>query len=204
MKRFINEIELQKLQKFLSTKPKILVLAHANPDGDTVGSSLAMFLALRNANLDVKISCFDQIKKLDFLSGIENFITDFDENDFDAFVFMDCGDKKMTRFHEEKPRILSKNVVKINIDHHPTNDHFGEINFVNTEASSSSEIVFHLLKELDSKITPQMATALLTGLYTDTGGLQHQNTTPETYFTASELIRLGGNVAKISKNFHET
>jgi phosphoesterase RecJ-like protein len=200
MKNFINKTEVEKLQKFLATKPKILILAHANPDGDTVGSSLALFLALRNLNFDVKVACFDPIGKLDFLPNVENFITDFDEKDFDAFFFMDCGDKKMTRFHDSKPRIFSKNVVKVNIDHHPTNDNFGEINFVKTKASSTAEIVFHLLKNLDFQITPAMATSLLTGLYTDTGGLQHQNTTPNTYFTASELIRLGGNLAKISKN----
>ncbi len=200
MKNFINETEFENLQKFLATKPRILIIAHANPDGDTLGSSLSMFLALRNDDFDVKVACFDPIEKLNFLSGVENFITDFDENNFDAFIFMDCGDKKMTRFHDDKPRIFSKNVVKINIDHHPTNDNFGNINFVETKASSSAEIVFHLLKKLDFKITPQMATALLTGLYTDTGGLQHQNTTPNTYFAASELVRLGGSVAKISKN----
>ncbi len=200
MKNFINDKELEKLKKFITTKPKVLILAHANPDGDTVGSSLAMFLTFKNLGINTKIACFDRIEKLNFLSGTEHFITDFNENDFDAFMFVDCGDKKMTRFHESKPRIFSKNVVKINIDHHPTNDNFGEINFVQTEASSSAEIVFDLLKKLETQITPQMATALLTGLYTDTGGLQHQNTTPKTYFTAAELIRSGGNVSKISKN----
>ncbi len=101
---------------------------------------------------------------------------------------------------EEKPQILSPELVKINIDHHASNDCFGEINFVSLEACSSTEVVFRLLESLNINITPQIATALLLGVYTDTGSFMHQNTNAESYRVAAELVRMGGNISQISKN----
>ena len=72
------------------------------------------------------------------------------------------------------------------------------MNFVDPGASSSCELTIELLESLGVKITPEIATALLLGLYTDTGSFMHQNTTPEAYAAAAKLVRSGGNVAKIS------
>lgn len=200
-KQIIDHENLEKLKRYLKTNPKIIILAHGNPDGDTLGGVLGMGLSLKEAGQNVQIACIDPIpKKYKFLAGIEEIQTDFNEDDFDAVIFIDCGNKKMTRFHETKPRIHSDKMVKINIDHHPSNDLFGEINFVSTTACSSTEIIFELLKSLELNITPKIATALLLGIYTDTGSFMHQNTTPKSYLAASQLIKLGGNVSQIARN----
>ena len=95
-------------------------------------------------------------------------------------------------------------MVKINIDHHASNDNFGEINFVITDVASASMIVYQILKALKCKITPATANALMTGIYTDTGGFMHQNTTPLTYQYAAELIKLGASPQHVAQNvFHK-
>ena len=193
--------DMENLKAYLATKPKIIILAHANPDGDTFGGALAMYLGLKSIDIPVELACVDDPpEKLRFLSHVQDMMQDFDENAYDAACFVDCGDKRMVRFQESKPRIISDDMVKINIDHHASNDRFGEINFVAEDATSSTEVVYRILQALEIHATPQMATALLLGLYTDTGAFMHQNTTPESYFVASELVKLGGNIAQISKN----
>ena len=95
-------------------------------------------------------------------------------------------------------------MVKINIDHHPSNDSFGEINFVITDVASASMIVYQLLKALKLKISAPCANALMTGIYTDTGGFMHQNTTPLAYQYSAELIKLGASPQHVAKNvFHK-
>ncbi len=197
----IEAKDLENLKQYLATRPKIIILAHANPDGDTFGGALALYLGLKNIGMSVNIACIDKIpQKLQFLEAAHEVDTDFNENEFDSVCFVDCGDKKMVKFQETKPRILSEEMVKINIDHHASNDHFGEMNFVAENATSSTEVVYRILQELEIHITPQMATALLLGLYTDTGAFMHQNTKPESYFVASELVKLGANISQIAKN----
>jgi len=179
----------------------MIVLAHANPDGDTLGGALGVYLGFKSAGHDIDIACIDEVpEKYQFLSGTAAVMTDFDENTYDAVIFVDCGNKKMVKFQETKPRIHSDDMVKINIDHHASNDHFGEINFVPLHVCSSTEVVYRLLQHLDIAITPQIATALLLGVYTDTGSFMHQNTTPSSYLVGSELLMLGANLNRISSD----
>ncbi|MCF7905794.1 bifunctional oligoribonuclease/PAP phosphatase NrnA [Candidatus Gracilibacteria bacterium] len=200
-KELIDAANLEKLKKYLSTSPRIVILAHAGPDGDAIGSTLGLCEGLKSLGIEASVACLDGVPDfLSFCPFAETMQKDFDENKFDAVWFTDCGAKKMTRFHETKPDILSDKMVKINLDHHPTNDLWGEINFVATHAASSSQIVFRLLQALGAKITPRIATCLLLGIYTDTGSFMHQNTTPEVYQASAELMKLGANAAQISKH----
>ena len=203
-KQFIKASELEKLNTWIESNPRVVIIGHSNPDGDTIGCSAALALGLEQRDITVQRACIDTVPEgFRFVSGTDQYVQDFDVKDFDTAWLCDCGDKVMTRFHEAKPEILSDTMTTINLDHHPTNDNFGDINFVDPRASSSCEMTLELLQKLDIQITPEIATALLLGLYTDTGGFQHQNTTPETYKAAATLVRAGGSVAKIAKNiFH--
>ncbi len=201
----LDQAEVKKLARYLNEKPKMVILPHANPDGDALGAALGLYAGLKQAGYDVDVACLDGCPEpFQFLTHAEEVQTDFEEEAYDAVIFVDCGNKKMTKFHESKPRIHSNDMVKINIDHHPSNDAFGEINFVITNVASSTMIIYKILEALEHKITPNVATALITGIYTDTGGFMHQNTTPLTYKFASELIRLGANPQAIAQNiFHK-
>ncbi len=197
----IDTESLEKLQQHLLSNPRIIILAHSNPDGDTFGGAIALYQALKNVHINAKVACIDKIpENMQFIPHSKDFLYDFNEEEFDSVFFIDCGDKKLVKFQEIKPRIISDEMVKVNIDHHPTNDLFGDINFVSLSTSSSAEIIFRILQHLEYKVTPQMATALLLGIYWDTGSFMHQNTTLESYFAASELVKLGGNIPQIAKN----
>ena len=203
--KLLNINDLEKLKEFIAKKPNIITLAHANPDGDTLGGAVAMYLGLKQLQIPIQIACIDPIpEKLKFLIDPKEVQSDFNEGDFDGVIFVDCGDKKMAKFQETKPRILSDEMTKINIDHHASNDLFGNINFVPITATSSTQVVFRLLQALNIKITPPIATALLLGLYTDTGNFFHQNTTADSYKASAELVTLGGNISKISRNVFRT
>jgi len=197
--------EVEKLKRYLASKPKLIILTHANPDGDAIGSAIGLYNGFKEAGLEVDVACIDPCpEEFLYLKNTKKLKQDFNPDDYQAVVFVDCGDKKLTRFDNQYPKILSDEIVKINIDHHASNDNFGEINFVITDVASATMIVYQILKALDYKIKPDTANALITGIYTDTGGFMHQNTTPLTYQYAAELIKLGASPQYVAQNvFHK-
>ncbi|HEY5713987.1 MAG TPA: bifunctional oligoribonuclease/PAP phosphatase NrnA [Candidatus Gracilibacteria bacterium] len=189
------------MKKQLRNASNIMVLCHANPDGDAIGSLLGTYHALKSLGLSVTPGCYDPVPdNMKFLPGSDKVISEFEEQDYDTYILLDCGHQKMLKYDTEKPYILSEQVQKINVDHHPTNDNFGDANFVITQSASTTQILYFLFKELEMEINPTVATCLLLGLYTDTGSFMHQNTTPETYQVASQLVRSGGNAQSIANN----
>jgi phosphoesterase RecJ-like protein len=201
----LPEEEIQKLKRYLKSRPKLIILTHANPDGDAIGSALGLYQGLLEAGFAPDVACIDPCpEEFIYLEHSDKLKLDFTPSDYEAVIFVDCGDKKLTRFETAHPEILSEKMVKINIDHHASNDNFGEINFVITDVASASMIVYQILKALDYKILPGTANALTTGIYTDTGGFMHQNTTPLTYQYAAELIKLGASPQHVAQNvFHK-
>lgn len=192
--------EVAKLKRYLDSKPKLLILTHANPDGDAMGTALGLYGGLKPHHT-VDVACIDPCPEdFQYIAHHEQLKQNFNPADYQAVIFVDCGDKKLTRFETEHPEILSDEMVKINIDHHASNDSFGEINFVITTVASASMIVYQILKALDLKISPETANALITGIYTDTGGFMHQNTTPLAYHYAAELIKLGASPQLMAQN----
>ena len=119
----IDQNNLHTFREFLKEKPKLLILSHANPDGDTTGSSMGLYLGLKQIGIDASLACVDEIpRNFHFMPAYKEYLQDFNSDDYDAIIFMDCGDKRMTKFQEAKPEILSNKTFKINFDHHPTND----------------------------------------------------------------------------------
>jgi bifunctional oligoribonuclease and PAP phosphatase NrnA len=196
----ISEEQYKVAEKALKESQKILLVSHRKPDGDTLGANIAMHLALRTLNKDTTLACIDlPASRFNFLPEIEKFRTNFNYNDYDLIVICDAGDSKMTGFHERKPEFLSNKVPILNIDHHISNNNFGKWNIVDTDAASATMIVFELLKVMKLLITKNIAHALLAGIYNDTGGLMHSNTTLRVFQTAAELTKAGANAAEISK-----
>ena len=109
----------------------------------------------------------------------------------DAVVIVDCAEPKQTGLHESHPDLFDGTYPCINIDHHPSNPLYGTANFVYSEAASACEIVVALADALKWTIDGDIATCLLTGVYTDTGGLLHSNTTTSVYRTVARLLRAG-------------
>lgn len=195
----------EKAKNLLIRANKIVIISHRGPDGDAVGANLALRLVLKYQwNKNIISACVDPPPSYcDFLTEVNEFVLDFDKTDADALVFVDCGASYMSKFHEKKSDLFSGIPPVINIDHHASNDNFGQINIVNPGAASTTEILYEFFKFCGFKITADIATCLLNGLYFDTGSFMHSNTTPEVLNTACELLWHGADFKTISrKQFH--
>lgn len=182
---------------------KILLMIHQDPDGDTIAASLAMYLALKILNKDIEMVCKDAVPRpFLFLKAAEKIKNDILFGDFEIIIVIDCGDLKRTGFAERLKKFAKKRKNLINIDHHPKNDlwKIANLNLVDQKVSSASEIVWQIIKKLPVKITAEIATAILTGIYTDTGGFKHSNTSPETLKISSELLNFGAKLKTITQN----
>ena len=191
-------------QKIISAR-KILLIAHKNPDGDTIGSALAMYFYLQGLAKDVQVACYNgAADNLQFLPGIDEVIHEFDDRDYDLIISFDSADPKLSGFDKTHPEIFSRADRHINIDHHPSNLLYAGINLVVTNCASTTQVLYYLFQHFRAIITRDIATCLLTGLYTDTGSFMHQNTTPDTLRVGSALLAHGADVASISKHFFNT
>ncbi len=202
----LTEAWLSELQATLDEAGHILVVTHANPDGDAIGSMLGLTLGLRSLGHRVTPCCKDGVPKaFAFAAGAADVVKVPDMAAVDTVCIVDCGSKYMTRLHEAHPEILTGEAHRrVNIDHHPSNDDFGDVNLVVTEAASASQIIYHVLRGLGATITPEIATALLMGIYTDTGAFMHQNTQPHVLADAAALVRRGGAVRQIAQHIFHT
>lgn len=177
----------------------ILIAAHEHPDGDAVGSCLALMHALRLQGKTVTVYVPDPPPEyLSFLPGWE-FLT-FEKpqvNTYETVVVLDCT--QLYRAHLALE--LADHPHVIVIDHHVGNDEKGSLNLVVPAAAATAHILRELFRLGDVPVTRDMATCLLTGIFTDTGSFMHDSTTPEILEMASELMSRG---ARLSHIAHET
>lgn len=202
MNTYISEnlrTEFFKAKKALLEARQIVIISHRSPDGDAVGSNLALRLAMETLGKKVASASVDPVPRDSiFLEKADTFVTEFDAKDFDLIVSVDCGDLKLVKFEDIIPNI--------NFDHHESNNLYGKIaNPVEKTASSTSEVIYKFLHFCDLPITIDIANALLHGIYFDTGGMMHSNATSEVFQIAGDLMARGADVQKISKElFHTT
>ena len=179
----------------------IVVLTHESPDGDAIGSSLAMYNALMQLGKNVDVIMQEHPSFYNFLPGGNKIKNISDVKNYDLAIALDCGDiKRLNGFldHFENAK------CRISIDHHSVNTMFADYNFVNPVAPACAQILITVLEELGVEITKDIGTCLLTGIITDTGGFQYQGVTAETFQFAAELLEKGVNVSKIFKQVMQT
>lgn len=164
----------------------ILIVSHVRPDGDAIGALLALGLGLQNAGKTVQMVLNDGIPaSFRHLEG-HQLVKKEPQGEFDLFVTVDCADFKRTGKQFENFR-----KPDINIDHHVTNERFGEINLIEPEAVATSAILTDHLPEWGYPITKPMAAALATGIVTDTLGFRTANTSPACLRQAALLMETG-------------
>jgi len=200
------QLEFNKAKRVFDSAQKICIISHRSPDGDAVGSNVALRMGLESASKTVVSACVDIVPENSiYLKKADTYVRDFNYEDFDVIVSVDCGDIKLVKFHEAKPEILTGEKPFVNFDHHESNNLFGKINPVDPRAAATCVIMYKFFKFCDWKITIDIANALLHGIYFDTGGMMHSNATAEVFKIASDLVLKGANVQKISKElFHTT
>jgi phosphoesterase RecJ-like protein len=186
--------DAQAVEKLLAEAKRILVVCHRGPDGDAIGSltGLALLLEQRFPNAPVSLHCVDECPEtFRFLTAAQRLQGPPDVRPGDAVAFVDCAEAKLTQLNTTHPQLFDGTVPTVNIDHHPGNPGFGTLNLIVPTAASACEIAVALADALGWPITSDVATCLLTGVYTDTGGLLHSNTTAEVYRTVARLLRAG-------------
>ena len=178
---------------------KVVIVPHQNPDGDALGSAAALTDYLVSLGKNPQIFCPAPIlKKMQFLPYLERVIYTpavFEDLSIDTIIVLDSGD---LRYAGIDHLIKTHPADIINIDHHHTNERYGKINLVVPTASSTSEIVFNFFKHNHIGLNHKVATALLTGLVSDTDNFSNGATSSEALSIASELIRAGGNLNLIN------
>lgn len=256
----MNSTPLQQIVNLIRGSEKVLILGHQNPDGDAIGSALAMLLALRKLEKSVIAAAADPVPAvLDFLPALENFETSIagandlvlnfplkgresaevfskiendtlkisvrplggapfskdeikfaaGEADFDLIICVDVPDlPQLGRLFESNPNIFY-DIPVVNIDHHASNTGFGKVNFVDTTAASSSELVLRVIRSLESEFNKKLldedvATLILTGIITDTGSFQNSNTTPRSFELSADLIEAGARQQEIIRHVYKT
>ncbi len=187
-------------KKLIERSEKILLISHRRPDGDTLGANLAIHFYLQAMGKQTTLACIDEpSERYDFLPDIHKFVKDFTYTDYDLIIVSDAGAHYMTQYHTIYPDIFSGKVPVLNIDHHASNDNFGTLNMVDPDAPSTTVLLHRWFAFLRITISPSMATALLTGIYNDTGSLMHSNTTEEVYRMCADLVARGARVNSISR-----
>jgi len=181
---------------------KPLFVMHKKPDGDALGSSLALAHYLSSQGRESVVFCKDRAPRhYSFLSQFEKIFNDpkvFNSDGVDLIVVLDSGDLGYAGIDEIIENI-EKDVPIINIDHHATNQYYGEINLVDPIASSTSEVVYNLFSHNNVRIDKHIATSLLVGILTDTTNFTNPGTTISSMRVASELISRGARANEISR-----
>ena len=172
----------------------ILILAHENPDGDAIGSSVGLCLALQNMGKKAEVLMNEYPANFDFLPGIENIKKEPSYDRYDMAITVDCPD--ITRVCKEYIPYFEKAKVTAEFDHHSKNTMFADYNIVNHVSPACAQILVSSFQYLNIDITKEIATNLLTGIITDTGGFKNSGITEETFEFAGWALSKGVNVSE--------
>lgn len=202
-----NSVEegLARARELIRSYRRFVILEHEKPDGDCVGSSLAMALALDKWGKQALIVSDDPHPVIyDFLPGQEHFTRtgylDLDDFRADVAIFLDCGEPE--RCGRALP-FAQKAKYWVNIDHHVSNTKFGDAVLVDPSAAATGEILWWMFREFELEIDVAIATCLYVAVLTDTGSFRYENTTPRALRMAADLIEKGARPQEISELVYE-
>jgi len=186
--------QFETLKKLIREAKNIVIASHDYPDGDAFGSVLALYLVLRKNSKIITPYLKNKIKTFRFLPGYSKTKSIFPKK-VDLLIGVDYGDFRRLGVGDKK--IPEEKIITI--DHHLPSDHRGELKIIRPEFSSAAEIIYTFFKQAGFPIDKNIATCLLTGIYTDTGGFRHAATSPATMVAAADLMSRGASLLKIIK-----
>jgi bifunctional oligoribonuclease and PAP phosphatase NrnA len=176
---------------------RIAIISHRDPDPDTIGAGLALGLGLESLGKKVSWHCADPIpESVSFLRGSERYEQSPPSSDVDLVVTVDFGSLERAKF------ALPKGPLLVNIDHHASNDKFGSANLVDATSAATAELVSRVIDALGITWTPDMATAALVGIMTDTGSFQFPSTDGRALERAARLREAGADLQAITYNIY--
>ena len=192
---------MDQIAERLKAADDILVTTHTNPDGDALGSLVALGSALKSLGkrtLWYNASPIPAVYR--FIPSIQRVTSTLDDvGGFKAAVILDCGNIRRIGPLSERVRQIP---LIINIDHHTTNSYFGHLNYVDTNVCASTEIVYHLLNRMGVTIDKAMATAIYTGILTDTGSFRFSNTNEPAFAICHEMVNRGVDPSQVAQHVY--
>lgn len=194
--------DLSAICRVLREKERFLVACHENPEGDAIGSELALALALRRMGKTATVLNADPVPgNLLFLPGAGTVVFEEDGSKYDVAVVVDCGSPERTgRVAAE----LRKCPLLVNIDHHRTNGDLGELSLVDPAAAATGLLVHRVLSAMGYDIDLDVATNIYVAVLTDTGSFHYGSSSPEAFEVAGEMVRRGVDPWAVAEQVYET
>jgi phosphoesterase RecJ-like protein len=192
--------DLQHIVDAIRTRQRFVISSHSRPDGDSIGSQLAAAYALRALGKQVTVINADSAPPplMQFPGVADITIADRADGDFDAAIIMECGDLARTGVAG-----LERFFV-INIDHHPGNTSYGQLNWFNAGAAACAELVFDLVRALQVPLTRDIATHIYLAILTDTGSFHFSSISPRTFDICRELLEAGVDPVEVARNVYDS
>lgn len=189
---------------FLRKKDDFLIATHINPEGDALGSSIALSMALESIGKRVIVYDRDPVPYFyRFLPGNERFLNSISnlKSQISNLILLDCNDPERAELSDFVKKHQPFSVV---IDHHRTERDFGDLRWIVPDASATGQMIYHLIRAMGIDISGDMATNLYTAIAIDTGTFRYSNTDASTLLDASELVRAGAEPAHIATSLYDT
>lgn len=192
----VTRTDLEQARQLILSASRPLLICHVAPDGDAIGSLTGLGMALHQVGLRPIMACSDPIPdRLKYIPGAGDVVQEASDT-FDLAICIDCSDLERLGHFAESPAF--KNAPLLNIDHHLTNLNFGTVDLVNPGASSTAELVLLLLEHMGVALNAEIATALLTGIVSDTRGFRTSNVTVQVMEAALRLMKAGASLPYVT------
>ena len=189
---------LKQASQLIQSAHHPLLICHVAPDGDAIGSLVGLGRALRQIGLEPTMACADPVPaRFSYIPDTETVVQNISDS-FDLLISLDCSDPERLGRFTQVPAFESAPLL--NIDHHLTNLNFGDVNLVDTQASSTAEVVLQLLEYMAIPLDAALATCLLTGVVSDTRGFRTSNMTIQVMETALRLMKAGASLPYIMQH----
>ena len=192
---------LDNILEEINNAQSIVILTHENPDGDAIGSGLALYNALKQIGKNPDIIIPEYPRIFEFLPGADEIKKESVIEKYDLAISVDCATVKMLNGFAN---YFENAKVRVSIDHHSTNTMFGDLNYVSPDAPACAQILLMVFEYFKIEVTKDIGTCILTGIITDTGGFKYSGVTSETFEFVAWLLDKGINVSKIYRKVLQT
>ncbi|WP_313162938.1 bifunctional oligoribonuclease/PAP phosphatase NrnA [Sedimentibacter sp.] len=187
--------DVTEIFNLINNSKNICIAGHKAPDGDCIGSVMALYEFIKPLNKNLTV-CIDGIIPYNYKQFMDEdiLLKEYNNEEFDLLFVLDCSDKeRLGKFKD----VFNNIKTSVCIDHHKTNEGFADINIIDTEISSTGELLYDILKISGRELTKKIATNIYIAILTDTGKFSYSNTSGETHKKTAELIELGVDISQI-------
>lgn len=185
---------LDNILEEINKAEKIVIITHENPDGDAIGSSLAMKLALKQLGKDADVIIPEFPKTFEFLPGIDEVKKESNIEEYDLAIALDCASIKLLNGFA---KYFDSAKVKVAIDHHSSNTMFADYNYVDQDAPACAQLLLVVFSYFNINVTKDIGTCILAGIITDTGGFRYEGVTADTFRFVADLCEKGIKVSQV-------